>query len=78
MKTAMQELIEKLDYSIKNSTDTHKVNFAWIKFHCELLLELEKKIIINAHTTAYLIGEDFISWEDANEASQKFYRENYN
>ena len=48
MKTAMQELIEKLDYSIKNSKDGYKINFEWIKFHAEILLEKEKEQILKA------------------------------
>jgi len=41
-------------------------------------IELEKEQIINAHTNAYLIGEDNISVEDANEASIKYYNQTYN
>jgi predicted ATPase len=48
MKTAMQELIEKLEYSIQNSKDDYKINFQWIKFQAELLLEKEKEQIQKA------------------------------
>ena len=56
MKTAMQELIEKLDYSIKNSKDDYKINFEWIKFHAELLLEKEKEQIKDAAKSCNYIG----------------------
>ena len=39
---------------------------------------LEKEQIINAHTNAYLIGEDNISVEDANKASEQYYNQTYN
>jgi len=78
MKTALQEIIEKLNYSIKNSTDTHKVNFAWIKFHCELLLEKEKNQIINAYSEAFLLDEDDISVEDANKFADRYYNDQFN
>jgi len=44
----MQELIEKLEYSIQNSKDDYKINFQWIKFQAELLLEKEKEQIMAA------------------------------
>ena len=44
----MQELIEKLEYSIQNSKDDYKINFQWIKFQAELLLEKEKEQIQKA------------------------------
>ena len=59
MKTAMQELIEKLDYSIKNSKDDYKINFEWIKFHAESLLEKEKEQIADAFrngSTSSMLG----------------------
>ena len=39
--------------------------------------EMEKEQIIKAHTHAYLIGENDISINDANNASQKYYNETY-
>ena len=59
MKTAMQELIEKLDYSIKNSKDDYKINFEWIKFHAESLLEKEKEQITKAYKDHHDIGHIF-------------------
>ncbi len=44
----MQELIKHLDYSIENSKDDYKINFQWIKFHAEILLEKEKEQIMMA------------------------------
>lgn len=41
------------------------------------LLEKEKEQIMNAHTRAYLIGEDSISIEDANKSSEQYYSETY-
>ena len=46
--------------------------------HYNSMLEIEKEQIIDAHTNAYLIGEDDISVEDANEASIKYYNQTYN
>ena len=40
--------------------------------------QMEKEQIINAHTNAYLIGEDNISVEDANKASEQYYNQTYN
>ena len=44
----------------------------------EQSLQMEKEQIINAHTNAYLIGEDNISVEDANKASEHYYNQTYN
>ena len=43
-----------------------------------LYLDEEKEQIVSAHTNAYLIGEDDISVEDANEASEKYFNQTYN
>jgi hypothetical protein len=74
MKTAMQELIEwyQREHFVKTTFYIQLLN----KF--ESLVEKEKEQIIDAHTNAYLIGEDDISVEDANEASIKYYNQNYN
>ena len=75
MKTAMQELIEEL----KTNDVAH--GMYWIKQPDEFFekyLEKQKEQIIYAHTHAYLIGEDDISVEDANEASIKYYNQTYN
>ena len=71
MKTAMQELIEW----IENGTET---SVYVIRDKAKKLLEKEKEQIIKAHTNAYLIGEDDINVEDANEASIKYYNQTYN
>ena len=70
MKTAMQQLIEL----IENGETT----LSLIENHKQIWLEREKEQIINAHTNAYLIGEDDISVDDANEASIKYYNQTYN
>ena len=70
MKTAMQQLIELIENG--------KTTLSLIENHKQIWLEREKEQIINAHTNAYLIGEDDISIEDANEASIKYYNQTYN
>jgi hypothetical protein len=72
MKTAMQELIEYLE------SRYFKYEISSILLKSKELLEKEKEQIIDAHTNAYLIGEDDISVEDANEASIKYYNQTYN
>ena len=73
MKTAMQELIEKLDYSIKNFKDDYKINFEWIKFQAELLLEKEKEQIIDACN----MGIDIESHLLINDG-EEYYNQTYN
>lgn len=41
-------------------------------------LEKEKEQITDAHTHAYLIGEDNITVESANEAGLRYYNQTYN
>ena len=72
MKTAMQELIEYLE------SRYFKYEISSILLKSKELLQKEKEQIIDAHTNAYLIGEDDISVEDANEASIKYYNQTYN
>jgi 3-isopropylmalate dehydratase small subunit len=71
MKTAMQEFID-------NVIPMHIIELDMIKQEINKALEKEKEQIIDAHTNAYLIGEDDISVEDANEASIKYYNQTYN
>jgi hypothetical protein len=74
MKTAMTELIEYIELNIDdNDFIKHE-----ILEQADKLLEKEKEQLINAHTNAYLIGEDDISVDDANEASIKYYNQIYN
>jgi hypothetical protein len=75
MKTAMQELIEY--FNERPEYDKTSEGYEIIE-KAKLLLEKEKEQIIKAHTNAYLIGEDDISVEDANEASMKYYNQTYN
>jgi hypothetical protein len=72
MKTAMELALARIEmlYIEKDS-----VHWEMFKNDC---MEKEKEQIINAHTNAYLIGEDDISVEDANEASIKYYNQTYN
>jgi len=66
----MQQLIELIENG--------KTTLSLIENHKQIWLEREKEQIINAHTNAYLIGEDDISVDDANEASIKYYNQTYN
>ena len=72
MKTAMQEWFDEL-----KANYTYMANEIYQKGF-EKYLEKEKEQIINAHTNAYLIGEDDISVEDANKASEQYYNQTYN
>jgi Zn/Cd-binding protein ZinT len=72
MKTAMQEWFDEL-----KSNYPYMANEIFDKGFNKYL-EKEKEQIIKAHTNAYLIGEDDISVEDANEASMKYYKQTYN
>ena len=79
MKTAMQELMQIID--IKSMVHNDKevlMILSNFKAHAIGLLEKEKEQIINAHTNAYLIGEDNISVEDANKSSEQYYNQTYN
>jgi len=82
MKTAMQELIERLDKTEKQLEKENNLVMSSALFAAKNMaleaLEKEKEQIIDAHTNAYLIGEDDISVEDANEASIKYYNQTYN
>jgi hypothetical protein len=73
MKTAMQELIE----FIESTNNTPHVNLT-IMDKAKKLLEKEKEQIIEAHTNAYLIGEDYIKVEYANKESEHYYNQTYN
>ena len=72
MKTAMELALARIEmlYIEKDS-----VHWEMFKNDC---MEKEKEQIINAHTNAYLIGEDDISVEDANKASEQYYNQTYN
>jgi hypothetical protein len=71
MKTALQEFID-------NVIPMHIIELDMIKQEIKKALEKEKEQIIDAHTNAYLIGEDDISVEDANKASEQYYNQTYN
>ena len=72
MKTAMQEWFDELKANYPYmANEIYQKGF-------EKYLEKEKEQIINAHTNAYLIGEDDISVEDANKASEQYYNQIYN
>jgi hypothetical protein len=82
MKTAMQELIEIFNHELKLGEATLSNDegymLKWAIFNSKTLLEKEKEQIINAHTNAYLIGEDYISVEYANKESEHYYNQTYN
>jgi ferritin len=71
MKSAMQELMQWMEET------EFMVNVGFIDKVNECF-EKEKEQIIKAHTRAYLIGEDNISIEIANKASEQYYNETYN
>jgi len=74
----MTELIEDINIEKKLGYITENSANRILDYINNLYLEREKEQIINAHTNAYLIGEDDISVEDANEASIKYYNQTYN
>ena len=77
MKTAIQELIEWVETRDEGEAEyrtAYNLAIAIANQH----LEKEKEQIIDAHTNAYLIGEDDISVEDANKASEQYYNQTYN
>jgi hypothetical protein len=78
MKTAMQNLIVHFDriYDTKCNEQEKPILASVLNFANDSL-EKEKGQIINAHTNAYLIGEDDISVEDANKASEQYYNQTY-
>lgn len=63
---------------LQEKDDVKLVNIESIISYANDKLEKEKEQIINAHTNAYLIGEDDISVEDANKASEQYYNQTYN
>jgi hypothetical protein len=85
MKTAMQELIERLERNIKEMpnevnkfTQGYKAGLNFVIECATTSLEKEKEQIIEAHTNAYLIGEDYIKVEYANKESEHYYNQTYN
>ena len=74
MKTAMQELIEKINYSIQNSKGDYKMHFSWVKSHCIMLLEKEKEQILNA----YQQGNGDAGWLEDKYEPQEYYNQTYN
>jgi len=75
---AQQTAIEWLKDKLKETYDKEgKLPLAYTLHLVEQAKQIEKEQLINAHTNAYLIGEDDISVDDANEASIKYYNETY-
>ena len=73
----MQELIDKLNYSIQNSKGDFQMHFAWVKSHCIMLLEKEKQQIIKAHKEGFdHIVVDFKKQEFAEQYYNQTYNEN--
>jgi microsomal dipeptidase-like Zn-dependent dipeptidase len=71
MKTALQEFID-------NVIPMHIIELHDIKQAIKKAIEKEKEQIMDAHTHAYLIGEDNITIESANEAGLRYYNQTYN
>ncbi len=73
-KTAIQQLIDKLDFSLANSA-AHPLeagSISAIKSSATFLLEVEKQQIQNA----YLMGVAHVGFEDSYNAEQ-YYNEKY-
>lgn len=70
--TTVQNLLEWLENN--SDVQSHILNWNTVK---ENAIAFEKEQIIEAHTHAYLIGEDNISLQDAKEAGEKYYNERY-
>jgi hypothetical protein len=78
MKTAMMELIDLMKSHKARGWGSMTFDFFFAQLDEMKALEKEKEQIIYAHTNAYLIGEDDISVEDANKASEQYYNQTYN
>jgi len=72
MKTVMELVLARIELQYVKKPDS--IHWEMFKNDC---MEKEKEQIINAHTNAYLIGEDDISVEDANKASEEYYNQTY-
>ena len=73
----MQELIDELRKTRDDGEHEYRTAYNLAIAIANEFLEKEKEQIINAHTNAYLIGEDNISVEDANKASEQYYNQTY-
>ena len=75
MKTAMQELIEFIDFSIKHCHDSERIRIhqlVVIKERAKECLEKEKEQIINAWKS----GNKYLPYENPNEYYNQTYNQN--
>lgn len=78
--TAVNWLINTLEALESNletgliSVDDFIIDVAWAKDKAK---EIEREQLINVHTRAYLIGEDYISKEFADKVSTDYYNQKY-
>ena len=79
-KTALRMHIDWMENQLKEcSPMSPAIPFLTMAIQkAKYLIQMEKEQIIKAHTRAYLIGEDNISIEIANERSEQYYNETYN
>ena len=71
-QTAVEYLIEKIQFS-----DFEIYNFMKENGDFYQAKAMEKEQIIKAFTSAYLIGEDNITQEDARNEAEQYYNETY-
>ena len=74
----MQDMIEFLKNAMDMCHDSdEKINFAWVKFHAELLLEKEKEQIIKAveDTRGNIVPRYYLK-ENIN--GEEYYNQTYN
>ncbi len=74
MKTVLEELIERLDWSIKNTKGDYKIHFGWTQTYAKSLLEKEKEQIDNAFEAGY---NDCLSDKEKFKSGKGYYNEIY-
>jgi hypothetical protein len=86
MKTAMQELIEFIDFSIKHCHDNERIRIhqlVVIKERAKQYLEKEKEQIIKSWNNGYSIGcvvgsNDYTIEDEEKDNGNYYYNETYN
>ena len=77
MVTAMQEMIKFLKNAMDMCHDSdEKINFAWVKFHAELLLQKEKEQIMDAWYNGFDELRPYV--DHSEEYYNKTYKQNDN
>jgi hypothetical protein len=80
MKTAMQELIDKiiLESNSDKPTEQQKYILIWVKYMADDLLEKEKEQIIDAYEDGKQNGMDSITNIHMYIIGEKYYNQTYN